>query len=76
MCTMAAPANVEGGARQQAHVILAVDINVREHKVPVSIMSWGSKKIIRVARPVWLLRQAARQRAWNSWMKRDHCGAR
>ena len=42
--------NVEGGASQEAHVILAVHKCVTEHKVPVSILSWSSKKIKWVVR--------------------------
>ena len=41
----AAHANVEGGTSRQAHEILAV-----RKKVPVSVLSWSSKKIKRVLR--------------------------
>ena len=46
----AARVNVEGGASQQTHVILAVQRCATEQKVPVSILSWSSKKIKRVVR--------------------------
>ena len=47
----AAHPNVEGWASQQAHVILAVHKRVTEYKkVPLSILSWSSKKIKTVLR--------------------------
>ena len=46
----AAHANFEGGASQQAHVILAVHKNLTAQKVPISILSWSRKKIKRVVR--------------------------
>ena len=38
----AAHANVQGGASQQAHVILAVHKHVTEQCVPISILIWSS----------------------------------
>ena len=46
----AAHANVEGGASQQAHVILAVHKTATEQEVAVSILSWSSERIKRVVR--------------------------
>ena len=44
----AAHANLEGGASQ--HRILAVRASVTNCRVPVSVLSWQSKKIKRVVR--------------------------
>ena len=46
----AAHANLEGGASQQGHLILAVHANITNCRVPVSVLSWQSKKIKRVVR--------------------------
>ena len=45
----AAHANLEGGASQQGHLILAVlQASITTCRVPVSVLSWQSKKIKRV----------------------------
>ena len=46
----AAHANLEGGASQQGHLILAVHASITNCRVPVSVLSWQSKKIKRVVR--------------------------
>ena len=46
----AAHANFEGGASQQGHLILAVHTCITNCRVPVSVVSWQSKKIKRVVR--------------------------
>ena len=46
----AAHANLEGGASQQGHLILAVHASITNCRVPVSALSWQSKKIKRVVR--------------------------
>ena len=46
----AARANLEGGASQQGHLILAVHASITNCGVPVSVLSWQSKKIKRVVR--------------------------
>ena len=44
----AAHANIEGGASYQGHLILPVHASITICRVPVSVMSWQSKKIKRV----------------------------
>ena len=44
----AAHANLEGGASQQGHLILAVHASITNCRVPVSVLRWQSKKIKRV----------------------------
>ena len=46
----AAHANLEGGASQQGHLVLAVHASVTNCRVLVSVLSWQSKKIKRVVR--------------------------
>ena len=46
----AAHANLEGGASQQGHLILAVHASITNCRVPVSVLSWQCKKIKRVVR--------------------------
>ena len=46
----AAHANLEGGASQQGHLNLAVHASITNCRVPVSVLSWQSKKIKRVVR--------------------------
>ena len=46
----AARSNVEGGASQQANVILAVHKDATEQKVPLSSLCWSSNKMKRVVR--------------------------
>ena len=46
----AAHANLEGGASQQGHLILAVHASITNCRVPVSVLSWQSRKIKRVVR--------------------------
>ena len=46
----AAHANLEGGASQQGHLILAVHASVTNCRVFVPVLSWQSKKIKRVVR--------------------------
>ena len=46
----AAHANLEGGASQQGHLILAVHASITNCRVLVSVLSWQSKKIKRVVR--------------------------
>ena len=46
----AAHENIEGGASQQGHLILAVHASITNCRVPVSVLSWQSKKIKRVVR--------------------------
>ena len=46
----AAHANLEGGASQQGDLILAVHASVTNCRVPVSVLSWQSKKVKRVVR--------------------------
>ena len=46
----AAHANLEGGASQQGHLILAVYASITNCRVPVSVLNWQSKKIKRVVR--------------------------
>ena len=46
----AAHSNLEGGASQQGHLILAVHASITNCRVPVSVLSWQSKKIKRVVR--------------------------
>ena len=46
----AAHANLEAGASQQGHLILAVHASITDCRVPVSVLSWQSKKIKRVVR--------------------------
>ena len=46
----AAHANLEGGASQQGHLILAVHASITNCRVPVSVLSWHNKKIKRVVR--------------------------
>ena len=46
----AAHANLEGGVSQQGHLILAVHASITNCRVPVSVLSWQSKKIKRVVR--------------------------
>ena len=46
----AAHANLEGGASQQGHLILAVHAGITNCRVPVSVLSWQNKKIKRVVR--------------------------
>ena len=45
-----AHANLEGGASQQGHLILPVHASITNCRVPVSVLSWQSKKIKRVVR--------------------------
>ena len=46
----AAHANLEGGASQQGYLILSVHASITSCRVPVSVLSWQSKKIKRVVR--------------------------
>ena len=46
----AAHANLEGGASQQGHLILAVHASITNCRVLVSVLSWQRKKIKRVVR--------------------------
>ena len=46
----AAHANLEGGASQQGHLILAVHASITNCRVPVSVLSWQSKKFKRAVR--------------------------
>ena len=46
----ASHANLEAGAPQQGHLILAVRDSITDCRVPVSVLSWQSKKIKRVVR--------------------------
>ena len=46
----AAHANLEAGASQQGHLIFAVRASITNCRVPVSVLSWQSKKIKRVVR--------------------------
>ena len=46
----AAHANLESGASQQGHLILAVHASITNCRVPVFVLSWQSKKIKRVVR--------------------------
>ena len=46
----AAHANLEGGSSQQGRLILAVHASITKCRVPVSVLSWQSKKIKRVVR--------------------------
>ena len=46
----AAHANIEGGASQQGHLILAVHASITNCRVPVSVLSWQSEKIKSVVR--------------------------
>ena len=46
----AAHGNLEAGASQQGHLILAVHASITNCRVPVSVLSWQSKKIKRVVR--------------------------
>ena len=46
----AAHANLEVGASQHSHLILAVHASITNCRVPVSVLSWQSKKIKRVVR--------------------------
>ena len=46
----AARANLEAGASQQGNLILAVHASITDCRVPVSVLSWQSKKIKRVVR--------------------------
>ena len=48
MFTIAAHANLEGGASQQGHLILAIHASITNCRVLVSVLSWQSKKIKRV----------------------------
>ena len=41
----AADANLEGGASQQGHLILAAHASITNCRLPVSVLSWQSKKI-------------------------------
>ena len=45
-----AHANLEAGVSQQGHLILAVQAIITDCRVPVSVLSWQSKKIKRVVR--------------------------
>ena len=46
----AAHANLDGGASQQGHLILAVHASIANCRVLLSVLSWQSKKIKRVVR--------------------------
>ena len=46
----AAHANLEAGASQHGHLILAVRASITSCCVPISVLSWQSKKIQRVVR--------------------------
>ena len=46
----AAHANLEAGALQQGHLILAEHASIKDCRVLVSVLSWQSKKIKRVVR--------------------------
>ena len=46
----ASHANLEAGASQHGHLILAVHASITDCRVPVSVLSWQSKKIKRVVR--------------------------
>ena len=46
----ASHANLEGGASQQGHLILAVCASITNCRVRVSVLGWQSKKIKRVVR--------------------------
>ena len=46
----ASHANLEAGGSQQGHLILAVHASITDCRVPVSVLSWQSKKIKRVVR--------------------------
>ena len=46
----ASHANLEAGGSQQGHLILAVHASITDCRVPVSVLSWQSKKIRRVVR--------------------------
>ena len=46
----AAHANLEGGASQQGHLILAILASITNCRVPVSVLRWQSKKIKRFVR--------------------------
>ena len=46
----AAHANLEGSSSQQGHLILAVHASITNCRVPVSVLSWQSKKSKRVFR--------------------------
>ena len=56
----AAHANLEGGASQQGHLILAVHASITNCRVPVSVLSWQSKKIKKVVRRHAVCRLASR----------------
>ena len=43
----AAHANLEGGASQQGHLMLAVHASITNCRVPVSVLSWQSKRVVR-----------------------------
>ena len=42
--------NLEAGGSQQSHLILAIHASITDCRVPVSVLSWQSKKIKRVVR--------------------------
>ena len=70
----AAHANLEGGASQQGHLILAVHASLTNYRVPVlSVLSWQSKKIKRV---VSLQRHAVCRPAKNISIGCAQCGSR
>ena len=68
----AAHANLEAGASQLDHLILAVHASITNCRVLVSVLSWQSQKIKRVVRSaVWLRRQAVCRpvRSILDWMR-------
>ena len=54
----AAHVNLEGGASQQGHLILAVHASITSCRVHVSVLSWQSKRSRGLSAAVWLQRHA------------------
>ena len=69
-------ANLEGGASQQGHLILAEHASITNCRVLVSVLSWQSKKTERVLAAVWLQRHVVCRPAKNISIGCAQCGNR
>ena len=64
----AAHANLEGGASQQGHLILAIHASITKCRVLVSVLSWQSKKIKRVVHSS-LVAETCSMSTCQDWMR-------
>ena len=74
----AAHANLETGASQQGHLILAVHASITNCRVPVSVLSWQSKKTKRVVRSSLAAEASSMStcQEHHDWMRSIGCASR